>query len=279
MNVSRPNPEAVGPGQSRRTRSQRTVWGAGLVALALAITVGILLLLDFNRDVPKFPLLSDRPDASLHGTVAYLATDNCIHLADLSGIGDKNLWCMPKWDPDEAAALGKPMPPQLVWLPNARLEVTVFRMTKGPEVKPGWQKVIDVETGAVTDTPASQTPTKPNLATRPTTSPSGDVVSFTSNDETGRITISVTSATGVKSVLLDVRGPNHYAYRLNAAFWAPDFKSIIADDGRILVVTPTEPPSTRILKKVGGGNPFGDVNPAHAGFAVTSEELASVRGG
>lgn len=249
-----------------------------MVVLALAITVGVLLLLDFNRDVPKFPLLADRPDATLRGTVAYVATDNCIHLADLSGIGDKNLWCMPKWDPDEAAALGKPMPPQLVWLPNARLEVTMFRMTKGPAVKPGWQKVIDVGTGDVTDTPAAQVPRAPNLTTRPTTSPSGEVVSFTSNDETGRITISVTNATGVKRTLLDVRGPNHYAYRLNAAFWAPDYTSIIADDGRILVVTPTEPPLTRILTEIGGGNPFGDPNPSHSGFAITGEVLVSAQG-
>lgn len=261
--------------QTRRFRSRNATWGAASVVVALVITVGVLLLLDFNRDVPKFPLLTDRPDATLRGTVAYVTADNCIHLADLSGIGEENLWCMPKWDPDEAALLGKPMPPQLVWLPNSRLEVTIFRMTNGPGVKKGWQKIIDVKTGVVTDTPDAQVPSKPNLSTRPTTSPSGDVVSFTSNDETGHITISVKSASGMKSTLLDVRGPNHYAYRLNAAFWAPDFKSIIADDGRILVVTPTSPPLTRILTTTGGGDPFGEINPAHAGFAITSEKLVS----
>lgn len=248
-------------------------WGGAMTLLAIAITVVVFVFMDFNHDIPKFPFLGDSPDTTLHGTVAYVATDNCIHLVALSGSQEKVLYCLPKWDPDEAAKLGKPMPPQLVWLSDGRLEVTIFRMTKGPQLIPGWQQIIDSRTGEVTDIPASLTPTQANLSTRPVTSPSGGVVSFTSNEETGHVTISVTNAAGVKSTLLDVRGPNHYAYRLTSAFWAPDFKSIIADDGRILVLTLGPPPVTRVLSKVGGGNPFGEPSAEHSGFAITSEEL------
>lgn len=278
--MNRPTSDIIRQERSRRYRSQRALWGGGAIVLALAITIGILVLLDFGRGVPKFPLLSDKPDTTLRGTVAYVANDNCIHLIDLSGAADRELWCMPQLDPDDAATLGKPMPPQLVWLSGGKLEVTVFRMEKGPGpgLNPGWQKVIDVRTGSVTDTPQSRVPAAPNLATRPTTSPSGEVLSFTSNDETGHITISVTNAAGRKSTLLDVRGPNHYAYRLNSVFWAPDFTSIIADDGRILVVKAGPPPSTRVLTTVGGGNPFGDPNPGHAGFAVTDESWSQMNG-
>lgn len=70
----------------------------------------------------------------------------------------KEVLCLPPLDPKDGKALGKPIGPQLVWFGDGRLEVTMFRMTDppGPNVRPGWQKIIDVRTGAVTDVPATQ---------------------------------------------------------------------------------------------------------------------------
>jgi hypothetical protein len=85
----------------------------------------------------------------------------------------------------------------------------MFRMTDppGPNFRPGWQKIVDVRTGAVTDTPAAQVPSTPNLTGRPVVSPSGERISFTSNPENGHATITLTDAAGQSRTLLDERGP------------------------------------------------------------------------
>lgn len=76
----------------------------------------------------------------------------------------------------KAVKQGKEIGPQLVWLPDGRLQVTVFRMTPPakPEAVPGlhrgWQKITDVPTGNVEAVPAADVPSQPNRQTHPRSS-------------------------------------------------------------------------------------------------------------
>ncbi len=65
----------------------------------------------------------------------------------------------------QAVKKGKEIGPQLVWLPDGLLPVTVFRMTPPAKLEavlglhPGWQKITDVPTrGNVEAVPATDGP-------------------------------------------------------------------------------------------------------------------------
>lgn len=249
--------------------------GAAVVsALVLGVVDLFVTGLVTGGGIPRFASLADKPDPSLQGTVAYVdgATD-CVRIVAAAGSPSRQVLCLPPLDPKEAKVLGKPVGPQLVWLGGGRLQVTMFRMTDppGPNYRPGWQKVVDVRTGAVTDIPAAEVPSTPNLTTRPVVSPSGDRISFTSDSQSGHVEITLTGAAGRTRTLLHVNGPGGYTYGLTSAFWSPTFDYVLADDGRILVVTTGRTPRTRVLVEsnastLGGG-------PRHSGFAVTAENL------
>lgn len=269
----------------QRRRRRRWIWlviglATALVALAalvLGLAVGSLHPNE-GRALPAFGSLAVQPDRSLHGTVAYYANDTgCIRLVAAAGQPSKNLWCLPDEGPTWAK-LGKPVGPQLVWRSDGRLEVTMFRMTftrpgvkGGPGLNPGWQKIIDVRTGAIENVPAAQVPSTPNTTTQPTSSPNGERVSYTLSEMTGRVTVTLTDRTGTRT-LLSAHGPGEYGYRFGPVFWSPNWQWIAAsDDGRILVITPGNPPVTRVLVTgSGGGAGGGTAGPA---FAVTSANL------
>jgi hypothetical protein len=256
-----------------------------LVTVALAIVAAVLLLVliggylfvrEVTRDEPRFASLAANPDPSLQGTVAYLADANgCVRIAAAAGQPSKEVLCLPRMDVSEAKKLGKEIGPQLVWLPDGRLEVTMFRMTDppGPGFRAGWQKIVDVRTGAVEDVPAPEVPSEPNLDTHPTVSPTGEKITMSSDSESGRIKIVLTDAGGESRPLLSAQGPPGYTYGLNAAFWAPDFDWIAADDGRILIVTTADPSVTRVLTDESHNAVFGGDDPRLARFAVTAENI------
>ena len=244
--------------------------------LVLVLVVGYLFVREVTRDEPRFASLAASPDPSLRGTVAYLADANgCVRIVAASGQASKEVLCLPRMDVSEAQKLGKEIGPQLVWLPDGRLEVTMFRMTDppGPGFRAGWQKIVDVRTGAVEDVPASEVPSEANLDTHPTVSPTGETVSMSSDPESGRIKIVLTDADGVSRTLLSAQGPPNYTDGLNTAFWAPNFGWIAADDGRILIVTTAEPSVTRVLTDESHNAVFGGDDPRLARFAVTAENI------
>jgi len=78
--------------------------------------------------------------------------------------------------------------------------------------------------------------------------------------------------------LLSAQGPGEYAYGLISAFRAPDFQWIAADDGRILVVTATDPSVTRVLTDESTTIAFGGEDPRLDRFAVTSENIFGTTG-
>lgn len=252
---------------------------AGVVVAAALIVIGIVLVGHWvsGRPEPNFPSLAQNPDSSLQGTVAYFAPKSrCVTVVAASGSPSKPVLCLSPPDMSKAAQLGtKEDSPQLVWLPDGRLQVTMFRVNpKNGTTFPGWQKTVNVRTGQTQDTPATEVPSTPNLTTRPTVSPSGERITTSSDPRSGRIKIMLSDATGTRT-LLSAQGPGEYTYGLNSAFWAPNWKWIAADDGRILIVTPEQPSTTRLLtdETKGGGALINDAK--FASFAVTESNLLS----
>lgn len=267
----------------RRRRRIRIAVGVVVGAFALFwVVVGLGMVISHwqeSRPIPSFPSLADHPDPTLSGTVAYYdAQSGCIRIVAAAGQPSKQVWCLPKEGPSTWLKVGKPAGPQLVWRKDGRLEVTVFRWTpsadkkSAPALRPGWQKLVDVRTGAVENVPTARVPSSPNLTTESTTSPSGDRITWTSDPPTGKVKVFVTDASGSKRTLLSVHGPGEYTYQFGPVFWAPNYQWIAAaDDGRILVITPTDPAAIRVLRTgTGGGAGGGTAGPA---FAITTENI------
>ena len=128
------------------------MWALVAVVAVVVVAGVVATVREATRKVPSFPSLTEHPDPSLHGTVAYYAKDGCVHIVAASGAADKLVPCLPRGqDVKQAEKLGKLIGPQLVWLPDGRLEVTMFRMTgppgPGETWHKGWQKRVDVATG------------------------------------------------------------------------------------------------------------------------------------
>ena len=282
MTATLPNKEQV-PGAPRpRRRWIRITLGVIGGAIALFMIVSILAIAIFHaregRPIPTFVSLAEHPDGSLQGTVAYYDSQSrCVRLVAAAGRPSKTLYCLPAESTSTWQELGKPAGPQLVWLPDGRLEVTMFRMTPGPGqktplvLKPGWQKIIDPHTGTVENVPAAKAPSTPNTTSEPTVSPGGQKVSYTLDGSSGKVEVILSDRSGTRT-LLSAHGPGEYGYQFGPVFWAPNWKWIAAaDDGRVLVITPTDPPVTRVLVTGSGGGAGGGT--AGPSFAVTSENL------
>ena len=274
-----PPPVESGPGKrppsrtSLLPRQRMGWWTLGLLVLAIAValvTFGVGLALG-PHEAPAFPSLAQRPDPALNGTVAYLADrSGCVRVRAASGQPAKDVYCLPALDVKTGEKLGKELGPQLVWRPDGRLEITMFRMTDppGPGFRKGWQKIVDVRTGAVQDVPAAQVPSEPNRTTHPSVNAAGQRLTWTSTDS-GQVKV-VLHEGATSRTLLSARGPGEGTYRLGAVFWAPNGQWVAADDGRILVITPGHPAVTRVLT---GESSQGAFESELSRFAVTSANL------
>lgn len=250
--------------------------GAAITVIAaVALVVGFLAFRSLTRPVPQFASLAEHPDSSLQGTVAYFADQTrCVKIVAAAGGPARTVFCLPKMDVQQAVKQGKEIGPQLVWLPGGRLQVTMFRMT--PPAKPGavpalhrgWQKIVDVRTGKVRDVPAAGVPSQPNQQTHPTVSLNGQRITWTS--DRGQVKVMLTDRNGSSRTLLSVQGPSDYSYGLEAAFWAPNWQWIAADDGRILIITTGHAAVTRVLT---GESSQGAFDPNLARFAVTGTNI------
>lgn len=261
---------------SRKRRRTGMIVGAAIAAIAaIALVLGILIFSSVTRPVPQFASLAEHPDASLQGTVAYFADQTrCVKVVAAAGGPAKTVFCLPEMDVQQAVKEGKEIGPQLVWLPDGRLQVTVFRMTPPPKpgaapvLHRGWQKIVDVRTGKVQNVPAGEIPSQPNRQTHPMVSPSGQRISWTSDN--GKVKVMLTDRNGSSRTLLSAQGPSGYAYGLGTAFWAPNWQWIAADDGRILIITTGHPAVTRVLT---GESSHGAFDADLARFAVTGTNI------
>lgn len=256
----RTGPEPTLPQPRRRRRTW--IWVGLAAVVALIAFVWLLLIVGMHaesRPVPSFPSLVTNPDSSLQGTVAYTDMQSrCVRIVAAAGGPSKDVLCLgpSKQNPATAVVVGKEMVfPQLVWRPDGRLEVTMMLMKpikgKPPVYSAEWQKIVDVATGSVQDTPTADLPPEPYLSAHPTTNPAGQKLTWSSDGE-GRVRVVLTDSNGTRA-LMSARGPGEYTYALHTAFWAPNWQWIAADDGRILVITPSSPPRTRILVDGNGG--------------------------
>ena len=179
-----PAPEVVmyAPASKGRTAS-RLVLAIGASIVAALVVVGIAVVLSLSRDAawqaPEFPSLADDPDPTIGGTVAYLDdATGCVDVVAAGGGPSTEVFCIPDEPVEKSQQLGKPLGPQLVWLEDGRLEVTMFRMTDppGPLFDPGRQWVVDVRTGEVEQVPDAEAPGAANRRTHPTTNARGESV-------------------------------------------------------------------------------------------------------
>ena len=261
------------PPQRRRSRVIDglviTVVAAVVVAIGFVI---VSVVIDRSWQRTEFESLAEHPDSSLQGTIAYLADESqCVRIAAAAGQPAKDVLCLESQDVAKATKLGKLIGPQLVWLPDGRLEVTMFRMTDppGPTFRAGWQEIVDVRTGVVEDVPAADVPSEANLGTHPTVSPSGEQVSTTVDGRQSEVILN----DGTRSrTLVSVQLAPQGGYGVEAVFWAPNWQWIAADDGRILIVTPDDPSVTRVLTNDSTMNTSG-LDPSLARFAVTDANI------
>lgn len=271
-----PDAPSVDPSGPRRRHPWRWVALGGALAVVALVGLVAVLVRQEARPIPSFPRLADRPDPALTGTVAYTAPDGCIRVVAAAGNPSKEVYCPPASDPSKLAKEGKEAGPQLAWRDDGRLEITMFRWkpTQGktdraPDLEPGWQRLVDVQTGEVTEVPAAQVPSEPRPVAGPTTNAAGQRLTWTSDPASGHVVVKVTDDDGTRT-LLDVRGPGKYGYDLTTAAWAPSGRWVIADDGRLLVITPGDPPQTRILVERTGMGSGGTAGPT---YAVTGADL------
>ena len=285
MTSATPDSESVAASARDRAHRARWIWitlGAIAGAVALFVIVSIAAIAIYHaregRPVPKFASLAQHPDKSLQGTVAYYDSQSrCVRLVAAAGQPSRQLYCLPAESTSTWMKLGKPAGPQLVWRSDGRLEVTMFRWTPtpgtktAPVLKPGWQKVVDPHTGAVENVPAAKVPSTPTTTSQPTVTPGGQKVSYTFDASSGKVKVTLTDRNGTRT-LLSAHGPGEYGYQFGPVFWAPNWKWIAAaDDGRILIITPTDPSVTRVLVTGSGGGAGGGT--AGPSFAVTSANL------
>jgi hypothetical protein len=251
--------------------SHRGVIAIGIAAAALLAAVGVGAAVGFalrTTAEPSFPSLQDEPQAEFQGTVAYYSdSSGCVRIMAAAGQPSMDVYCIPEEPQEVKEEKGKPLGPHLAWLPDGRISITMYRMTAvpGPEVLPGWQRLVDVRTGAVEEVPEADVPQTAPVIEHPTVSPTG--AELTTVSEGGAAVISLTQG-GQTRVILDVTG-DPKSYRMAPAYWAPDFTWVAADDGRILIIDPADPATTWILTD----DARTTADERFDRFAITAEEI------
>ena len=233
------------------TRSRRWLpWAivGGVLVLVLAVAgVGIALVSQLFRPDPEFASLSDAPDPSLSGTVAYFDDESlCVRVVAAAGQPNREVYCLEDQAPSAAEKEGKDVGVDIVWLPDDRLQLTLYRMAAqagSPVFTPAWRRIVDVRTSDVEDVPAAGIAGEVPVRECVTTNPDGEQLVTTS--DSGHAVVTLMSSEGERT-LLDVRG-NPETYGIAEACWSPDYRWITTNDTRLLVITPGDPPLTRSL--------------------------------
>ena len=261
----------TGAEDSTTTSSRRGLITLGIVGVALLAAVGIgarvFAALGPGAE-PSFPSLEEQPQAQFSGTVAYYSdSSGCVRMVAARGGPSKDVYCIPDEPIETKEAKGKPIGPHLDWLPDGRLSVTMYRMpdVPGPEVLPGWQRIVDVRTGAVEEVPEEDVPQTAPVIEHPSVSPDGAELTTVSADGAAIITI---TQDGQARVILDVSGDPR-TYRMAPAYWSPDFTWIAADDGRILIIDPTDPATAWVLTE----DARTTADERFDRFAITAEQI------
>ena len=235
----------------------------------IALVVGIVVvaglgfafwrgMVAYSTPPPEFPLLTDDPDPALHGTVAYFdSASSCVRLIAASGAASKEVYCLG----DEPLGEG----PALAWLPDGHLEMIMYDWPPEEPIRPRWRRIVDVITLAVETASLEGVPDEPVHLDEPVTSPDGARILTTV--EGGRILITVEDAAGTRE-LMDAKASPEYHLPQSYPMWSPDWQWLLADDGRLVIMT-VEASSVRTLVATGVGFPSSGI----AAVAITAEDL------
>lgn len=233
------------------TRSRRWLpWiivGGVLILVVAAAGIGIAMVSQLFRPDPEFASLADTPDPSLSGTVAYFDDESlCVRVVAAAGQPNREAYCLEDQTPSSAEKEGKNIGVDIAWLPDDRLELTLYRMVNDPEAvlfAPAWRRIVDITTGEVEDVPladfAGEAPTRDCV----TTSPTGERI--VTESDSGHAVVRLITDSGERT-LLDVQG-NPETYGIAEACWSPDYRWIMTNDTRMLVITTGDLPLTRSL--------------------------------
>ncbi len=248
----------------RRKRISGVAIVTSAIAVAAIAAVSVVLL---NRNaeqppvtLPEFARLADAPDASLHGTVAYFSKDSgCVRAVEAAGAPAQDVLCI-----DDTEGL---YGPALEFLADGRLAITLMEGSPGAGTV-AWQKVADLGTGAVADTPAADLPASAEEALGTSAIPDNRGLRITTQDD--RIEI-IVYGSGAQRYVYAENGPPGYHLGFDP-IWSPDGEWFVIDEGRLLIVTIAHPPTAHIL-----ADDPGWIGPASGpGFPViafTSDDL------
>ena len=234
------------PGRRRRWLPWVIIVGIAVVLIAVVGAIALVMSTLLRPD-PTFESLALVPDPSLSGTVAYFDDDSlCVRAVAASGQPNREVYCLESQQPSAAEKEGKDVGVDIEWLPDDRLQLTLYRMdtqTPQPVFEPAWRRIVDIRTGEVEEVPAAQfTGVVPERECI-TVSPSGQ--QLVTESDGGHAVVKLIDDTGERT-LLDVRG-NPETYGIDQACWAPNFQWVATNDNRLLVITLGEPPLTRAL--------------------------------
>lgn len=224
------------------------VLAGGVVVIVLAaLGAAVLLMSTLMRPDPDFVSLALVPDPTLSGTVAYFDDESlCVRVVAAAGQPNREVYCLEDQAPSAAEKEGKDVGVDIEWLPDDRLQLTLYRMATQapqPDFSPAWRRIVDIRTGDVEEVPPTGFAEDMPVRDCETTSPDGERI-ITESDG-GHAVVTLVSAQGERT-LLDVRG-NPETYRIEEACWAPNYEWIATNDTRMLVITPGDPSTTRSL--------------------------------
>lgn len=252
------------PPDSPAVPKRRTGWiilGAFVVALLVGVGLVAKSLYDYGKPPPDFPSLVDQPDPDLTGTVAWVdISRQCVRVMDIGGGPSRDVYC---FGPGKTYDLDWTT---LVWLPDGRLEITTHSWPPDEDIRVDSQRIVDVATGDVDEVPSADLPEPrtPDLDTGPTERSDGAMLSV--ENDGAHASLVLTDEDGSRT-LLEASGNTEYGFQ--DPVWGPDGSWALVDDGRLLLVTVDDTPTTRILLE-NGAHGF---SAGARGWAVTGEEL------
>jgi len=257
---------------------ERPIWPWVVGAIVVAVlAVGFFVVRDliaFGRPAPEFPALAEGPDPSLHGTVAYFAMDEddktqvqsgCVRVVAAAGAPHRDVLCL--------SDAGYDTGPELAFLSDGRLQVTMYSWPTDQDLVVSWRKIVDVRTGEMEEVPVAGLPATP-AELGPVISPTGERIAAEVRNNHAELVL--TGADGVSRTLWSADVSPEYSIE---AIWAPDGEWVLAHDGRLLVVTPDDPALIRVLVTAPGllGSPA-STDPRMYVFAVTGADLLEPEG-
>lgn len=268
--MTAPTAGELAAARSSRWRPALIVGAALLVAVL--VFVGLAAVRDVQRQAlptPTFPSLADAPDASLHGTVAFVSEAKsdkgpqrqaCARVALASGAAARDVYCWPIDQPAQATA---------VWTDDGRLLVTSFHEPQGDGApEPAWATYVNVATGGTEEVPTDLLGVGAEPSSGPRTNPGGQRLVVESGG--GEAVIHLFGPGDEERNLLEVTDANPRWSIQAGPVWSPDFAWAMSWDAGLLLTTTSDSPRTLRLAEEASASPYGFDQP---NFSILDRDL------